>query len=310
VTLIVVDGTWWQAKKVVRENPELARLPRYSFVPPSPSDYRIRKEPHESYVSTIEALAHVLGVLEGDPSRFLALLTPFRAMVDAQIDCQTRAPSSRLRHARPKSPRRPRIPACLHARREDLVCVVGEANAWPYRAREGDLAYPDEIVHWAARRLATGETFDRVVAPSHPLAPATPSHVRLPRAVLDTGTTMPVLLEQWRAFVRDSDVVCSWGRYATSLFASAGGFLPETRVDLRQVARQVRSGKVGTLEGFAEGLGAELDEFSISGTVPGRAGARLAQVSTIAAHFNELASSLSTMAQREVLLCGDRPHRA
>ncbi|MGD0523742.1 MAG: tRNA-uridine aminocarboxypropyltransferase, partial [Polyangiaceae bacterium] len=85
VTLVVVDGTWWQAKKVVRENLELARLPRYSFTPPSPSEYRIRKEPHETFVSTLEALVHVLGVLEGDRSRFQALLVPFRAMVDAQI---------------------------------------------------------------------------------------------------------------------------------------------------------------------------------------------------------------------------------
>jgi DTW domain-containing protein YfiP len=62
VTLVVVDGTWWQARKVVRQNPELAALPRYSFRPPRPSEYRIRREPEEEYVSTIEALVHVLGV--------------------------------------------------------------------------------------------------------------------------------------------------------------------------------------------------------------------------------------------------------
>jgi DTW domain-containing protein YfiP len=63
VTLIVVDGTWWQTKKVVRENPELARLPRFAFTPPAPSEYRIRREPQDDYVSTIEALVHVLGAL-------------------------------------------------------------------------------------------------------------------------------------------------------------------------------------------------------------------------------------------------------
>lgn len=35
VTLIVVDGTWWQTKKIVRENPILASLPRYAFTPDS-----------------------------------------------------------------------------------------------------------------------------------------------------------------------------------------------------------------------------------------------------------------------------------
>ena len=43
VTLVVIDGTWSQAKKVVRENPELAALPRYAFTPPLPSEYRIRQ---------------------------------------------------------------------------------------------------------------------------------------------------------------------------------------------------------------------------------------------------------------------------
>src|ERR1041384_2816708 len=33
VTLVVLDGTWWQAKKLFQQNPELARLPRYSLSP-------------------------------------------------------------------------------------------------------------------------------------------------------------------------------------------------------------------------------------------------------------------------------------
>jgi DTW domain-containing protein YfiP len=85
VTLVVVDGTWSQAKTVVRDNPVLRALPRYAFRAPQPSEYRIRREPTDEYVSTIEALMHVLGALEGDPARFRALLDPFRAMVDAQL---------------------------------------------------------------------------------------------------------------------------------------------------------------------------------------------------------------------------------
>ena len=42
VTLIVVDGTWSQARHIVRANPELASLPRYAFDAPEPSPYRIR----------------------------------------------------------------------------------------------------------------------------------------------------------------------------------------------------------------------------------------------------------------------------
>src|SRR5262249_8118737 len=76
VTLVVVDGPWSQAKTVVRDNPVLARLPRYAFTAPEPTQYRIRREPRREYVSTIEALMHVLGALEGDAARFRALLDP------------------------------------------------------------------------------------------------------------------------------------------------------------------------------------------------------------------------------------------
>jgi len=78
VTLVVVDGTWAQAKTVVRDNPVLHALPRYAFATPEPSQYRIRREPRAEYVSTIEALMHVLGVLEGEPARFRSLLDPLR----------------------------------------------------------------------------------------------------------------------------------------------------------------------------------------------------------------------------------------
>lgn len=87
VTLVVIDGTWPQTKTLLRENPEIARLPRYAFTPTSPSEYRIRKQPRAGCLSTIEALAHALGALERDPEGFRSLLVPFRAMVDMQLAC-------------------------------------------------------------------------------------------------------------------------------------------------------------------------------------------------------------------------------
>jgi DTW domain-containing protein YfiP len=285
ITLIVVDGTWWQTRKLVRKNPVLAALPRYAFTPPSPSEYRIRREPDDTCVSTIEALAHVLGALEGDPARFRALLEPFRAMVDAQLDCEKRFHGARLRHRKAEKPSRPRVPPLLGDRAGDLVSVVGEANAWPYRATELRTEYSDELVHWAARRLKTGETFDFVVAPKNPLAPSTPIHTRLSPDLLAAGGTVQELMSQWRSFVRDTDVICSWGRYGTSLFADAGGHLPAERIDLRHVARVFTRGKVGTLEGFAASIGAP----SSPSPLRGRAGVRLLQVAEIAGYFSAAA---------------------
>jgi DTW domain-containing protein len=85
ITLIVVDGTWSNSGKMVRRDPTLSVLPRLGFRPARPSEYRIRREPRHDYVSTVEALVHVLGVLEGDPARFEPMLAPFRHMIQVQV---------------------------------------------------------------------------------------------------------------------------------------------------------------------------------------------------------------------------------
>ena len=256
VTLVVVDGTWWQARKLVRQNPRLAALPRYAFVPLAPTEYRIRKEPQETYVSTIEALVHVLSVLEGDAARFEALLVPFRAMIDAQIEHQRRLHGARARHAkkRDRGPWHPHLPAVLRERPEDLVCVIGEANAWPCNAITKRPAHPDELVQWLACRPSTGEVFEAFAAPSYPLGPNTSTHTRLPVERILSGGTVSDVLSRWEAFARPDDVWCTWGHYAASLFARSGGPLPGQRLDLRVLTRAFLQNKVGQLEDAAERL--------------------------------------------------------
>ena len=85
ITLFVVDGTWSTAKKLLKLNPSIARLARYAIAPKGPSEYRIRREPRAECLSTIEAISSALGVLEGDPEPYRAMMTPFRAMIDAQL---------------------------------------------------------------------------------------------------------------------------------------------------------------------------------------------------------------------------------
>jgi len=283
VTLVVVDGTWWQTKKVLRENPELAALPQYAFAPPSPSEYRIRREPRPTYTSTLEALVHVLGALEGDPERFRALLEPFRAMIDGQLACEARYRDAPSRHAKkPKPPPAPpHVPPILRERPGDLVCVYGEANAWPYGSVERTGGFSDELVHWVAQRPSTGEALDVVLAPRHPLSPATTMHSGLSARVLAGGRAVVELEEQWRAFARDTDVVCSWGHYVTALFAGMGLRPARERVDLRQAARVYARGKVGTLDDFVARLGA----VPSPPAGQGRAHVRLAQIAAIASHF-------------------------
>lgn len=82
--LIVPDGTWRKARGIVQSNPVLNTLPRLSLPPGAPSEYRVRKATEPAAVSTIEAIARALTMLE--PQRdFQPLLKPFNALVEQQI---------------------------------------------------------------------------------------------------------------------------------------------------------------------------------------------------------------------------------
>jgi len=82
--LIVPDGTWRKARKIIQANPMLDTLPRLSLPPGEPSEYRIRKARESAAVSTIEAIVRSLSLLE--PERdFQPLLNPFRVLVEQQV---------------------------------------------------------------------------------------------------------------------------------------------------------------------------------------------------------------------------------
>jgi DTW domain-containing protein YfiP len=282
LTLVVVDGTWSQTKKMVRKNPVLDHLPRLTFKPPKPSEYRIRREPKPDCVSTIEALTIVLGALEGGPDRFAPMLVPFRKMIDWQIERQALRGPSPSRHIKKKTPIRLRIPRVLVQRKSDIVCVVGEANAWPWRSGERRTKYSDELVHWVAQRPFTGETFECLVAPKNPLAPNTPRYVALNAEQLEHGASLDELHTRWARFLRDTDVVCSWGCYATSLLVSGGGVLPSVKFDLRALAKDVLKRSIGTLDRFL----ADINAGPCPRLASGRAGLRLGQLVRVAQHIS------------------------
>ncbi len=84
VTLIVPDGNWRQAAKVRKRVAGLAALPCVTLPAAAPSRYRLRAEAHSHALSTIEAIARALGILEGRDVED-ALLLPFRAMVERTL---------------------------------------------------------------------------------------------------------------------------------------------------------------------------------------------------------------------------------
>lgn len=82
--LVVPDGTWRKARKLLYCNPLLEHLPRLTLPEGLESRYRLRKAPKVGALSTLEAITETLNRLEA-PRRFDALLRPFEALIDGQI---------------------------------------------------------------------------------------------------------------------------------------------------------------------------------------------------------------------------------
>lgn len=100
--LLVIDGTWKQAEKMLRENPHLAALPRVSISGVASGYAGLRREPGPDRLSTLEAVASALEAFEGDPARFAPMRAAFRRMVEHQLACakgERRNPRHRMRAA-------------------------------------------------------------------------------------------------------------------------------------------------------------------------------------------------------------------
>jgi DTW domain-containing protein len=80
-TLLLLDGTWRQTRKMLRRLPEVARLPRLSLSADGPGEERdrLRESPQAGARSTLESIADALGALESVESggRLLALHRTF-----------------------------------------------------------------------------------------------------------------------------------------------------------------------------------------------------------------------------------------
>ena len=82
--LVVPDGTWRKARKLLHLNPLLAALPRVTLEAAPVSRYRLRKAPGPGALSTLEAIVEALQALEA-PTSFEPLLRPFDALIEGQI---------------------------------------------------------------------------------------------------------------------------------------------------------------------------------------------------------------------------------
>jgi DTW domain-containing protein YfiP len=64
--LILIDGTWRQARRMLKKLPSLHGLPRFSLPPKTDAPLRLRESTSTDNRSTLEAIADALTLLEGE----------------------------------------------------------------------------------------------------------------------------------------------------------------------------------------------------------------------------------------------------
>ncbi|MCM2353601.1 MAG: DTW domain-containing protein [Pseudobdellovibrio sp.] len=87
--ILVIDGTWATARKMLNQSENLKKLPRVCFSPAKPSNFRVRKQPKDFCYSTIEAIHHTMDLFHGEsviPRKHDHLLEVFDSMVEKQLN--------------------------------------------------------------------------------------------------------------------------------------------------------------------------------------------------------------------------------
>lgn len=270
--VIVVDGTWPQARKLIRLNPFLLSLPRLAFTPARPSNYRIRTEPSEACVSTIEAVVHLLGAIEGAPDRFRPILTAFDEMVDLQLAEQARRPGPPRRREKPSQrPRTDLTVEVLRARPADVVAIYAEGSTPWTGLPDQD---PGELLVLSAVRPSTGERFEALLAPRRPIAPELAAQLELPAERLSAGEPAAAALARFERFLRPDDLFCGWGPYALRLLRAEGAPVRDFADARLAMARRLRRRPGGVEQAVRLSGRADLPPPIGSG----RAGRRLASL--------------------------------
>lgn len=93
MAIFLIDSTWACSLKMMRESKNLHTLSHISFDSTKRSEFKIKEQPLEYCLSTIESTLTVLELLSQwqietiAQEKLQAFLTPFHAMIDYQLNC-------------------------------------------------------------------------------------------------------------------------------------------------------------------------------------------------------------------------------
>jgi len=269
-SLVVIDGTWHQARALFRDHVWLQHLPRYKLSPATPSRYRLRKEPAADCISTIEAITLALSILEPE-TEMSGLISAFDALIDDQIEhARTRARIPRQRERRRFEWRR--LPRALLEDFARLVIVYGEATH-PH----GDLSRQTELVQWVALRPSDAATFDCVLLPPGGMPSAGHlRHLMLDAETVASGVALDVFRERWLDFLGRDAIVAAWNPRTLALLERSIDVTP-SGFGLKGVYHRVRQtrGDLSAISADECALSLPAELAAASARIRGRARQRI-----------------------------------
>lgn len=84
--ILILDGTWQQAKAIYSNNPQLHKLQPIKLIPRDNSSYIIRTQPHEKCLSTLESAMEALSILENNEIYREDLVKPLNRLCQVQLE--------------------------------------------------------------------------------------------------------------------------------------------------------------------------------------------------------------------------------
>lgn len=208
--LLVLDGTWPQARRLFLDNPWLADLDHVRLAPTQASRYVVRRPPRPDCLSTLESILAALAVLEPETRGSEGLLRAFDAMNARQMVFM-RAPDRRPRRQIRRDRVSRRLPAELFADQLIVVYAELEPTACTVPGRR-------DLVQFVAVRVADAADFEAIIRPRNQL----PSvhqlhHLGIQPAVLAGGGSLAHARDAFGAFAGSDAVLGAWNRRTLEL---------------------------------------------------------------------------------------------
>jgi hypothetical protein len=253
-------------------NPWLDALPRVSVAPARPSRYEnVRREPRPECMSTVEAIAGALRVLEPELRGLDPMLETLEIMVKQQqrLALELRAPRYRRRSRRRARP----VPRVLVDEPERILVAQCET----FVAGGGNGTRRHEVIQIVAERLAGSGRSACFLRPEGELPrPDHLGHIGVSRGQLDTGVAREAAARWLRDSLGPDGVLAAWNQRVLDLLQPLAD--ASSTVMLKAAYCNLRRGPSGALERVVE---RERLEVPVGGHAT-RADERLSQAVAVA----------------------------